>query len=464
MRIRGQREAGAALVIVMWIAFGLVSMALYFGHSMSLELRKAANIETGTEAEQAIEGAGRYVQYILSHLVEPGRLPLPTEYLPEAAPLEEASFWLVGRDYGAADTRYPYFHLMDEAGKLNLNTATRDQLIKLPGMTEEFAAAIIDWRDENDEVTENGAESEVYLRLNPPYPAKNNRFEVVDELRLVKGATPALLYGEDANRNGILDPNENDGSLTPPEDDQDGVLDFGLLEFLTARSVEPNLRTNGEPRIFVGLGQAVQGGGGNNNGSGAGPGGASGQQQLLDLLNETLGESRAGEIMGRLGAGQFASLLEFYMRSQMSLEEFALIDDSLTTSTNALLEGLVNVNTASAEVLATLADLEYSEAQSLVNYRTTNPGLLNTVGWVSNVLQEDKARALGPFITDKGYQYSADISAVGRHGRGYRRSLMIFDLSEGAPVVIYRREMTREGWALGMDLREEMMAMREQRR
>ncbi len=34
-------------------------------------------------------------------------------------------------------------------------------------------------------------------------------FETVDELRLLYGADMDTLLGEDANRNGILDPSEN---------------------------------------------------------------------------------------------------------------------------------------------------------------------------------------------------------------------------------------------------------------
>ena len=32
-------QSGSALIITLWVAFGLVSLALYFGHSMSLELK-----------------------------------------------------------------------------------------------------------------------------------------------------------------------------------------------------------------------------------------------------------------------------------------------------------------------------------------------------------------------------------------------------------------------------------------
>ena len=50
---------------------------------------------------------------------------------------------------------------------------------------------------------------------------------------MVYGADPLLIYGEDANQNGILDPNENDGNISPPEDNADGRLDVGWVDFLT---------------------------------------------------------------------------------------------------------------------------------------------------------------------------------------------------------------------------------------
>ena len=43
--------------IVLWIAFGLVSLALYFGHSMMFELRASDNRVASQSAEQIIDGA-----------------------------------------------------------------------------------------------------------------------------------------------------------------------------------------------------------------------------------------------------------------------------------------------------------------------------------------------------------------------------------------------------------------------
>ena len=40
---RHASRRASVLVIVMWVAFGLVSIALYFAHSMQLELRGADN-------------------------------------------------------------------------------------------------------------------------------------------------------------------------------------------------------------------------------------------------------------------------------------------------------------------------------------------------------------------------------------------------------------------------------------
>ncbi len=449
-RLLRRREHASALVMVLWISFGLVTMALYFGHSMSVELKTTTNVEAGVQSEQAIEGAARYLKYLFANLPSPGQLPEETLIQREGVPVGEAYFWLVGRDPETTDGTRPYFNLIDESGKLNLNIATLAQLQKLPNMSETFAAAIIDWRDSDDEASENGAESDVYLRNDPPYTAKNGPFESVEELRLVYGADEVLLYGEDLNGNGILDPNENDGDLSPPTDNQDGRLDRGLVDYLTVYSREPATQTNGEPRIAVVL-----------------PNNASAQQRqqvqtaLRAHLTEMLSEERANEILGRVG-NTIASVLDFYMRSGMSLDEFVKVDDALGMSTNVV-QGLINVNTASVDVLATLQGLEINDAEALVAYRITNPTALQSVGWVTEVLEEAKARAIGPFITDKGFQYTADICAVGRGGRGFRRSRMVFDISEGRPKVVYRREMTQSGWALGADVRQQLVELVQQR-
>lgn len=148
------------------------------------------------------------------------------------------------------DDKAPAYGVADESGKLNLNQiadtakVSEDQAMKmllaLPDMTPEIAAAILDWRDADETVRAGGAETEYYSNLVHPYSAKNGPFESVEELLLVRGVTEQLLYGNDLNRNGLLEPNENDGDKSLPPDPADGKLHPGWAAYLTVCSGEPN--------------------------------------------------------------------------------------------------------------------------------------------------------------------------------------------------------------------------------
>ena len=362
-------ERGSVLIIVMWISLGLVSIVLLFGNSMMLEYRGANNIVTGHEAAQAIAGGRRYLAYTLENLEAEGQMPNieEGEYSAEGVALGVATFWVVGRDVDdLVGEETLTFGLVDEAAKLNLNTATVAMLEALPYMPAEFAAAIVDWRDEDDDLTTNGAESSDYLSLEPGYAAKNADFETVDELRLVYGADWALLYGEDLNQNGVLDPNEDDGDESLPPDDGDGELDAGFVEYLTVYSREPD-------------------------------------------------------------------------------------DDPQSAG------GLVNVNHAPAEVLACIPGIGEENAESIIAYRQgKTEDDLGSVDWIGEVLSGEGAVQATPFLTTSTYQYAADIVAVGRGGRGFRRERIVFDLSEGDLKIVHRRDMTRLGWPLGSSIREEL--------
>lgn len=152
------------------------------------------------------------------------------------------------------------FGLMDESGRINLNAIvamemgdedTRNMLMYLPNMTEELADAILDYIDEDTSIREFGVENDYYLDQDPPHTAKDRPLESLEELLLVAGVVPELLYGEDANRNGLLDPNENDGDASMPLDDADGILNPGWVAYLTVDAKELNTRLDGSEKINV---------------------------------------------------------------------------------------------------------------------------------------------------------------------------------------------------------------------
>lgn len=160
------------------------------------------------------------------------------------------------------DERYVRFGITDESARLNLNQATGEQLLALiqavfPEDQEinarEIVAAILDWRDKDTAPGgETGdTEGEFYRDLDKPYRVKNAAFDTVEELLLVKGVTGYLLYGEDFDRNGLLTPNEDDGDLSFPPDNQDGILNRGLYPYLTVHSREEDVSIANRRRVYL---------------------------------------------------------------------------------------------------------------------------------------------------------------------------------------------------------------------
>ncbi|AWM41716.1 General secretion pathway protein K [Gemmata obscuriglobus] len=147
----------------------------------------------------------------------------------------------------ASGTREQRFGVIDEGGKLNINSLIAldptgevlyNALLKIPNMTPEIADAIVDWVDADDTKRASGAESAEYGSRSNPYKAKNGPLNSLDELLLVQGITPDLLYGGDRNRNGVYD----DG-----DDSQDG----GWADYLTVYGRELNVASDGQVRTYL---------------------------------------------------------------------------------------------------------------------------------------------------------------------------------------------------------------------
>ena len=435
------RQRGSVLIIVLWICIGLVTIALYFANSMTYELRAADNRVSGIAADQAIEGAARYVSYELQNYSTNGLTQLPDNnaFPCENVPIGDAHIWLIGRDPDGASSAEPFFGLVDEASKLNLNYANTNVLSYLPNMTMDFAQAILDWRGTN------GTSSLDYASAG--YYEKNAGFETEDELRLVYGADLSLLSGDDLNRNGVLDANEKDtagsGQVTP-----------GLFEYTTVYTREPNFRNvDGTLTNLTDINTA-------------------GRPELIELL--TAANLSPGQYYNTLtNSRPYAGMLALAVRCRragMSDSEFYSISTNLTTTNTAYIRGRVNVNTASETVLTALLEglnngddsTAESDAQTLITYREQNTNNLNSLAWVYDALGTGNssltALQRGDYLTTRSYQFTADIAAVGAYGRGYRRVKFIFDVSDGTPKILYRQDLSRLGWALGEKARQNLLA------
>jgi type II secretory pathway component PulK len=446
----------------MWVAFGLVSITLYFAHAMLLNLKAADNRVAGLEADQAVEGAALYVSNVLANRIDSMVIPSVANFRAQAVPIGAGKFWIVGRDTNdsqlSLQSDTPVWGLVDEAGKINLNYTTASNFQNLPQMTVNTAAAMFDWQSTNTTPSTDGAKSETYTMLQPPYNCKNGPYETIDELRLVYGLNLDILYGEDGNLNGALDPNENDGMKLPPADNQDGTLDPGVFEYVTTWSHETTLGSNGITRIVVTNTTALQ----------------SLFQSNFSSLSQYLspfgissgtggtgGRTTGGAASAATGAGAAAaaptSVLDFYVRSGMPETSFQQVEPYLMNPTNT---GLININTATATALACIPGIGSNMAPQVLAYRQSNPPQMPSISWLVTALQNNTAalEAAGPYVTPYSFQYTADVVAVGHNNRGYRRVRFVFDCSSGTPLIVYRQDLTYLGWPLGKKLHDQLLA------
>jgi len=365
----------------------------------------------------------------------------------------------------------------DESGKINLNMAEEPALLKLPGMTNELAACLLDYRDADDAPRDNGAEQDWYDQRTFPYLIKNGPLATVEELLLVKGFTGPLVYGEDVNFNGLLDVGEDDGDARFPYfDDGDGQLDRGLRAVTTVYSYHPNLSDGGEPRIDL-------------NGDRKGLADLGLPRQTVEfiemyrkeggkfvhpsqLLNMTYqpgnqaaqGDRRGGPPPGRgwrrrTNGGRIAS--------GVGAEQLPIVVDRLMAGTGggraAGRFGPVNVNTASVEVLAAalapvLGEDASPTAQRIVDTRGGLPAEnRTTTAWLytEQVVDADTFKKIAPLLEAKGYQYRVQCVGFGLPSGRFRVLEAVVDLARGTPRILYLRDITRLGRPFPLDVTQE---------
>ena len=410
---RGNR--GTILIVTMWVVLVVAGVVLVMGRSVRVDALASANRVAELQADALARGA---LQYVLSCVDWSKGSPDLTQVECNQVQVGNGYYWLLLPDL-SDDANY-YFGIRDEASRLNLNSASQDMLLELTDMTEDLAASIVAWRSPADNLNSGGAESSYYLLLNPSYNCKNSPFETIDELMLVEGATRQIVYGEDANLNGVLDQGEDTSG--------DGSLDRGIFPCVTVYGRQPNVSANGQSRINVNT---------------------AGGTALSNLLRSTVSADRLYAVLDAARRLRpFRNIFDFYVKLRLTPDEFTPIADRLTTSAQTTLTGLINVNTAPAEVLMCLPGLDQNDADALVQARSGVNVDLTSIAWVLNVLTPQKAVAVGSYITTGSYQFSADIVSVSGDGRAFKRYRAVIDTRNSPAQVIYWRDLTALGWPL----------------
>lgn len=279
-RVCSSRGSVLLLVLVAIIIMTLTTSTYMM--SMRNEHLAARHHGTRQQAELLVDSGVEYLKLLLGQTLEDiqlegGLLSNPNSLqdvivIDDPLAIGRGRFTILTPDMTQGYYAGVRYGLENESAKLNLNSllvgedsgglavaeassgeslTPRDRLMLLPGMQEEIADAILDWLDEDDSQRINGAELDYYQGLNPPYQPRNGPLQHLDELLLVRGVTPELLYGLDVNRNFQIDANEIPSATLAQIDNTNGEMDRGWSAYLTVYGWESNLGTDGEPKIDV---------------------------------------------------------------------------------------------------------------------------------------------------------------------------------------------------------------------
>lgn len=120
----------------------------------------------------------------------------------------------------------------DESSKLPINSVSETVLAYLPDMTSEILNSLLDWRDSDEEIRTDGAESGYYLTLPNPYYCRNGSLQTIRELLRVKGVTRDIFYG-------------------PSSPELAWSENTGWINYLTCHSAQPNIDSQGNPKVNI---------------------------------------------------------------------------------------------------------------------------------------------------------------------------------------------------------------------
>ncbi len=402
------------------------------------------------------------------------------------------------------------YGITDEGSRINLNTATDAQLRRFfeaaipedpdnPVDIDVLADSLLDWREAGAMPRENGAKDDYYMNLRPAYRCKKGPFVTVEELLLVRGFTGWVVFGEDYNRNGLLDPNEDDGNESFPPDDANDSLFPGVARYFTVWSREMNMSNDNRARINLNLRDT---------------------QKLQELLEEDFGGDIVSYVMQvRSSGGRFNSVMNLLPapptpeqeeeevieeESESStlpptsqpdsqgedgndegsgdglsdpnqaqpasenrttprlpeykdltaepppggVDDLPVILDRLTVFPLPVLGGRININTAPREVLASIEALTDEQLDAIVAARPTlQSDDKATPAWLltQDVIDEYTFRRIIDGLTTSSSAYRVEAIGYADHLGVVRRINTVFEMRGPIAQVLYRRDLTSLG-------------------
>jgi hypothetical protein len=338
-------------------------------------------------------------------------------------------------------------------------------------MSVEIADAILDWLDEDDEPREFGAEADYYSSLVPPYAPKNGPLETVEELLLVRGVTPLLLFGCDVNRNGMVDMDQMvlAGQLGD-------LPQRGWSAYLTLHSKEQNVNMFSEPRIDLNMDDlqtlydslslifpepwvkfiiAYRQ-------SGPYTGEEEGEDDFSGELNlSQRGRTKFNQVLDLIGAKVQVTfqgaeepvvLRSPFLDDMVSMSAYmADLMDNVTVVGDAVIPGRISLSQAPREILMGIPGMTEEIVEQIVSQRTPEPALDDPgqqhETWLltSGIVTLDEMRAMIPFVCGGGDVYRTQVIGYFEDGRASARVEVVLDGTQLPPRVLLWRDISHLG-------------------
>lgn len=530
---RGHTRTGSVLIVVLILVVLLSLAALKYSASMLTEYRSAnmygRRLQTQQFADSGVEMAadllGNRTFETTENLIHDESAFMGVSMLESDITRNNGFLTIIApneRDPDAGTIRYG---LSSESGKLNLNALIAwealytetdpdtgedlgttsiefyDKLANIPAFADQAVVdLILDYIDDDDEPRQNGAEQGAYVDL--PYDCKNGPLESMEELLRIPGITAEMLYGEDSNRNGVLDKNEDDGDKSLPADNEDGVLDLGLMGYCTVRSTETNLRADRSEKINLNQGLMTNlydavleefdddkatyivawrmWGSADAQLDEDGSSLTASQEEAASAIGSAIGGETEGPVtrngmdLSQPAQFEFTSIFDLVDAqveatindTQVTLESpwqsgdlaslLPILFDTFTLTDDAFIDNRIDPNFARKEVLMAIPEMTADMAESVAASGVVSPEgeiMLDvleshaTPGWlyVEGIVDLPTIRKIEPYLTTRGDIFRAQVVGHFEQGGPFTRIETLIDGSETPAKVLQVTDLTSLG-------------------
>jgi len=173
---------GLALIVVLWVITLLTIMASSFALTIQRETTITGSLKEKSTASALAEAGINYAILML--------------FTRDSEQRWKTNSSLYEIEFAGKRIR---ILIADEAGKINVNQASKEQLQQLfeslaveETLADSLSDAILDWRDRNDLHRVNGAEKQQYEEAGLNYSPRNDLFKSSEEVQMVMGMTTEI--------------------------------------------------------------------------------------------------------------------------------------------------------------------------------------------------------------------------------------------------------------------------------